>query len=114
MFVDTQARPQGEHVDAVAPTKLKLSAAIRIGTRKTDQCANYFYKEGFFRDKTCVQGAALFALGRLYKFEQFKNHEVMHELWPSISHETFMEIAMRNNAGESRESIADWLEAQGL
>lgn len=36
MFVDTQVRPQGEQVDAVSPSKMKLSTAIRIGAKLTD------------------------------------------------------------------------------
>ena len=111
MFIDTQVRPQGEVLDAVAPSKMKLSAAIRIGARLRPQCRRRFYAHG----GSCAIGAAYEALGitryatdvdawnRLLYLTGLHDGEIPH--W---------EITSRNDRGESRESIADWLEAQGL
>lgn len=102
-----------------APAKLlKLSEAIRIGASMREQCKGQFFKEG----KSCALGAALDAIGMKAFAEAY--HSKHGGIWPWDKVETSFgegihsklttEIAKRNDHGESRESIADWLEAQGL
>ena len=109
MFVDTQVRPQGEQVDAVAP--MKLSEAIRIGARlRPQELRGHYFLDG----RSCALGAAFEALGisseaklDLHAWSTLKER---YSLPQTLHHE----ITSRNDRGQSRESIADWLEAQGL
>ncbi len=93
--------------DDVIPTKLKLSEAIRIGARLRPQCTRTYWHNG----GTCAIGAALEATG----FPVFRSTqgicEHIERHWPTAP---TGDIYRRNDGGESRESIADWLEAQGL
>jgi hypothetical protein len=106
MFLKTEERPAGE-VQQVG--RLKLSAAIRIGAKIRPQCRHFFYFEG----RSCAMGAA-------YEGQTGKKAEGIFWIEPFISmwpeaKALFREIARRNDdRGESRESIADWLQSQGL
>jgi hypothetical protein len=117
MFLDTQVRPQGEVVDAVAPAKMKLSAAIRIGAKLRPQCTGTFF-DGF---GSCALGAIMEGSG-LVKAER-KLSLLPTRVWtafpelfwgPGDFTELAKKIYERNDSGHSRESIADWLESQGL
>lgn len=105
-----------------APAKvLKLSEAIRIGARIRPQCFGKFFRDG----ESCALGAAYEAgIGRALEYGGFpecfsdleRKFPMIHELVPSVRggvDRLYMEIAARNDQKESRESIADWLEAQG-
>ena len=114
-FIDTKERPQGEQVDAITPTKLKLSEAIRIGAKIRPQCSGEWYREG----KSCAMGAAAEADGWKDYAVQYRNKNIVYP-WMRFKKRFGIDDAMqehiwrRNDSGESRESIADWLESQGL
>src|SRR5258708_1049300 len=109
MFVDTQVRPQGEQVDAVAPARMKLSAAIRIGAKMRPQIKGAYLRHG----KSCAIGAAMEgALGITEKTWSPGEH-VRAMTYFGCRHLEAV-IAGRNDSGESRESIAPCLESQGL
>lgn len=116
MFVDTQVRPQGEQVDVVAPSKMKLSEAIRIGARLRPQCRGRLYRD----DGSCAIGAAFEGAGwkpEVEKYEAKEGASPWHWLEERFGadHSIIDRIWRKNDLwGESRESIADWLEAQGL
>lgn len=89
----------------------KLSQAIRLGATFRPQCTDgHYFNEG----KSCAFGAAHEALTGEY-------NEVLHMIVYHVS-ERFVipdliadQIIKRNDdGGETREQIADWLEAQGL
>jgi len=105
MFVETEARPVGE------PAKvgtLKLSEAMRIGARDTKQCSGVWWDgQGSF----CALGAAYKGMGG--DLSNAYGPSTLRERF-GLSHSMFADIAHRNDSGESRESIADWLESQGL
>src|SRR5258708_1204535 len=120
MFVDTQVRPQGEVINVVAPSKMKLSAAIRIGAKIRAQCTGKFFEGG----KSCALGAAWEGMGYEPFFDApdfaIKQSAACTRMGldgkclPGDKQSLFYRIFDRNDHGESRESIADWLEAQGL
>jgi hypothetical protein len=114
MFLKTEERPAGEVQQA---GRLRLSEAIRIGAKIRPQCKSFL----FFAGKSCALGAA---------YEAFFGHPGADGYWsdkdlrfmesfgtklrgkyPALP---FVEIVSRNDRGESRESIADWLQSQGL
>lgn len=107
MFVETKT--DGETRTEIEP-RIKLSAAIRIGARLSGKACGFFVDE---IGNTCAQGAALLAVGMLDK-DFIKCHRNMEKLWPDANLAIVSEIAARNNnMGQTREEIADWLEAQG-
>jgi hypothetical protein len=104
MFVDTKLRPQGEQHKVGT---LKLSEAIRIGAKLRPQCRGNYFEDG----KSCVLGAAWEGAG----FDDEAPYDYMYQvLWKFGINRLASLIASKNDAGESRESIADWLESQGL
>ncbi len=104
MLVDRESHVAGK----TKARKLKLSEAIRIGAAIRPQAFGDFYFEG----KSCVMGAAYEAIG----------NALGPNLWcyPTLTEYFGLDInflgklADRNNEGESRESIADSLEKEGL
>lgn len=106
MYVDTSVRPQGELIDAVAPAKLKLSQAIRIGAKIRPQCRGEFFANG----GSCALGAAVEAITG----KADANFPGPWEVFFNAPDQIFGALLVRNDDGQSRESIADWLEAQGL
>jgi hypothetical protein len=105
MFIDTRERPAGEVQQKVG--RLKLSEAIRIGARIRPRCRGAF----FDGERSCAFGAAYEgAMGHPIKGTTYGP---IFELWPEIL-PIAIQITTRNDSGESRESIADWLESQGL
>jgi hypothetical protein len=96
--------------------KLKLSEAIRIGARIRPQCTGRWFSDG----KSCVIGAAIEGAGwreEAQKYEQVEHVSPWHWLevrFGSVPYAVVDQMWRKNDAGKSRESIADWLEAQGL
>ncbi len=109
-FIDTQVRPQGEQVDAIAPSKLKLSAAIRIGAKIRPQVRDVYFGDG----GSCAIGAALEATGILkYGERGFGAWDRLVKLL-KFPYDLHAPISNRNDKGETREQIADWLQSIGL
>jgi hypothetical protein len=113
MFIDTQERPAGEVQQKVG--KLKLSEAIRIGAKIRPQCEGAFFRDG----RSCAMGAAMEGSGLSYDPARAASPAAVArfpELFFTGTHYTNLgrEIFMRNDCHESRESIATWLEQQGL
>lgn len=108
MFVDTQARPQGETAEQTN-RKLKLSEAIRIGATKRPQCKGHFF-DGV---GTCALGAAAEARGWKPKLNSVFGVSP-YTFLPESKGTLGGTISVMNDCGESRERIADWLEAQGF
>jgi len=113
-FIDTQARPAGEVQQKVG--RIKLSEAIRIGARIRPQCsARWFDDDG----NSCAAGAAAEGAGWKEEAEEYEreNHaqpwHLLREKF-GISEDMMEQMWRKNDSGESRESIADWLAAQGL
>jgi hypothetical protein len=111
-FIDTELRPQGE-VQQVG--RIRLSEAIRIGARIRPKCTGVFFRNG----GSCAMGAAMEANGLPY-FEGLGNRQEAVDMFPSLFvnmmkyTQLAKEISERNDRGESRESIAAWLESIGL
>ncbi|SRR5260221_2358714 len=104
MFIDTQERPAGEVQQKVG--RLKLSEAIRIGAKLRPQCfASYF--DGV---RTCAIGAAWEGSG--HPARAGVGWEVTEYF--GVDRSLTKEAERRNDLHESRESIADWLQSQGL
>lgn len=109
MFVEekTQGEPQ--------PVKfgtLKLSKAIRIGAAlRPHQCRGVFFGHG----GSCAMGAAYEAItGKTLK-EGSTDGSFLRGVVPGFDdYGLRFSIAERNDKGESREQIAEWLESQGL
>lgn len=104
-FVDTEQRNAGEVQQKVGG--LKLSEALRRGAALRPQCRNTFFN-GI---GTCALGAIAEARGWIPRAE--KNSGV-YEFVPEGRGNLGGEISVRNDDGESRESIAAWLESKGL
>jgi hypothetical protein len=108
MFVDTELRPQGEVQQKVG--KLRLSEAIRVGAKIRPQCTRDF----FYANGSCAFGAAYEAATGVVKRNLLM--EDFFLLWPELKNLLDIRIAVsrRNDSGESRESIAAWLDSIGL
>ncbi len=92
--------------------RLKLSQAIRIGAKMRPQCTKAYFKDG----GSCAIGAAYEGMtGRSGGYREIG--DLLPELVDDDYQLTLLGelIAGRNDQGtQSREEIADWLEAQGL
>jgi len=93
---------------------LKLSEAIRIGARLRPQAFGGWFVDG----GSCAIGAALEAVG-LRDDDMDVRGGVLMEHFPQLANPGYTPLAreiIRLNDGKkmSRESIADWLEWQGL
>lgn len=119
MFVEekTQGEPQTAEQ---ANRKLKLSEAIRIGARLTEQMkGDQFMREVNGSCRTCAIGAALVGFAgsveealRL-RFKSYGADLAVKKF--GLSDEEVMRISNAYERSErSREEVADWLEAQGL
>lgn len=101
MFVEH--KEQGETVPVKVGT-LKLSEAIRIGAAMRRQCTGAWWV-----------GAAwegLYGYGsRIPPVPGDHDNSLMDAL--GAPHGLLSEITRRNDHGETREQIADWLESQG-
>jgi hypothetical protein len=107
-FIDTEQRFAGEMQQKVG--RMRLSEAIRIGARIRPQCSQVYGDE--YAGTSCAIGAAWEAVTgqNPWEVEPLKLDEILGRTRAGIRSEIFS----RNDSGESRESIADWLEAQGL
>lgn len=103
-----------KHLEQPKVGTLKISEAMRIGARLRPQARGLYFTEG----SSCALGAA-------YEGVTGKYHEAgadfegpsMVDWFKSyfgVGHELGLDIAIRNDEGQTREQIADWLEAQGL
>lgn len=95
---------------------LKLSDAIRVGARLRPQCSGWAFISG----KSCALGAA---------YEGRTGHACSPEAWEELSRvvpegyrydasgltwgPVGYEIVKRNDSGQTREQIADWLQSKG-
>lgn len=116
MFVEH--KEVGETTEA--PTRIaKLSDAIRIGARLRPKCSGRPFKDG----GSCAWGAAADAFGyvghggtvHVIEFVAAKLGNGHNWAWDKkIGNEYIADVVWRrNDGGESREDLADWLEAQG-
>jgi hypothetical protein len=103
MFLKTEERPAGE-VQQVG--RLRLSEAIRIGAKLRPQCRETFFQHG----RSCALGAAVEAITG----KASADFQGSWEKFFNAPDEVFGPILIRNDSGEPRESIAAWLESQGL
>lgn len=92
---------------------LKLSEAIRIGSRMRPKSVRGFFVKG----RTCAIGAAFeAAMGRPPQgaLDDSQMHEFM-KMFPAVQAFALgTEIVERNDCrNQSREEIADWLESKG-
>ena len=103
-----------EHKEAVeiTPAKvLKLSEAIRIGAKLRSQCTGRMFARG----GSCALGAAYEAVFG-YPGENVAEGAIkkIREHFSIPYFDLVTEVGIeRNDAGWSREQIADWLEGQG-
>jgi len=103
MFVEH--KEQGEATEAPAELA-KLSQAIRAGCKLAPkQIAGIYIDQG---GGACALGAAMLALNIDYREGWQRLQKRFGLPWPLHG-----EIAGRNDGGQSREAIADWLESQG-
>lgn len=117
MFVEEKAK--GEVPDFKLGT-LRLSTALRIGAGKRGQCPTVL----FDGKRSCAIGAILeargFDLDTLEGTPENQFGNVLLALVPELRHDAHLGndlwdgIAYRNDHGDTREEIADWLESQGL
>lgn len=126
MFVDEKA--VGETAEQ-KNARLSLSAAIRAGAKLRPQAETKFFIDG----KSCALGAAYeAAFGRIPQDANSVRGVGFQECGPDLvtafpqlrefgyvnakgDQDTLdMAIASRNDMGDTREQIADWLAAQGL
>lgn len=105
MFLDE--KPQGEVTVTPAKT-LKLSEAIRIGAQRTKQCRGH-YIDG---DRACVYGAAAIGMGGGVELAGLLHVRSIEEN-RAFTRVHGRGIMLANDAGMSREQIADWLEEHG-
>jgi hypothetical protein len=92
---------------------LKLSEAMRIGARIRPQCTGCFFSEG----RSCAIGAAYEArTGRMVAYPASDPvQREFPELFDHPGHFSELGVAIyrRNDRGDTREQIADWLESKG-
>lgn len=99
-----------KHLEQPAKT-LKLSEAMRIGARMRPQCFDEFFSD----EGSCALGAAWEGAGLLaLRGEPGQAITAVMDAFgfPRCS-SLGLRIAERNDAGETREEIADWLEERG-
>jgi hypothetical protein len=107
MLVDKETYVPGKVVKDLKPSQLiRIGAAIRPQAR-----GRYFDGVG-----SCVMGALYEAMGHKLTVSMHWSdvQPAIKAAFPRLSIDFQHYLAIRNNSGESRESIADWLEAQGL
>ena len=108
-FVEHKAPGELGTIRESGLTQIKLSEAIRIGARIRPQCVGAFFRNG----ASCAWGAAWEGAGGEYNQRLFIE-EIMKK-FPAFESlgELRKDIADKNDGGDTREQIADWLEAQG-
>lgn len=97
----------------------KLSQAIRLGATFRPKATNFF----FIDSRSCAQGAAFEAItGDATEVVSQADKERIQQTLKArfnVTQDLLNEVAYRNNGSkgkpeQTREQIADWLEAQGL
>lgn len=93
---------------------LKLSEAIRIGARLRPQCKVRLFSDG----KSCALGAAY--EGATGKTCGYRDYSLVKMQFPQLLSKIgewriplYQEVYTRNDSGQTREQIADWLESIG-
>lgn len=109
MLVDKECFVPGKSGEAKTKI-LKPSEAMRIGAAIRPQCARALFMDG----KSCANGAIVEAVTGTYGMGYDILRVADWELEVGMTSELWDQCARRNNSGETRESIADWLESQGL
>lgn len=95
-------------VPGSAAKTLRPSEALRRGAALRPQCTHYFFQHG----ESCALGAMYEGYGNPY--DEYAACEIS-EFLKTLPLNSYMRyIASMNNAGQTREAIADWLESQGL
>ncbi len=89
---------------------LKVSEAIRIGASLRPQCKGYLFANG----GSCVMGAAWEGFGFTKLLDGTMNADGGRLVWDWWRNNGWPSVWRENDGGQSREAIADWLEAQGL
>ena len=105
MFVDEKTRGEPKPTQV---GKAKLSTAIRIGARKRPQARLAYFERG----ASCAFGAAWEGIGGSYHDPVWGLAGKLMKHF-GIAQEVGQAVVRMNDSGESREAIADWLEAQG-
>ena len=117
MFVEHKEQGEPHREPQVKLPITKLSQAIREGAKISPQCRNGLYIDD--DGKTCAIGAAFRAMGYLQSASGYYAANQQGNLFdrlvqtfgfPEVLHR---EITSRNDSGQSREEIADWLESKG-
>lgn len=90
---------------------MKLSEAIRLGSIMTEQASGIYFDVGVGGkpETACALGAALIAAGMTQDIGA-PYFDRLYARWPMLDLKLAEEIVRRNDSGESRESIADWVE----
>jgi len=96
-----------KHFEQQQVGTLKLSDAIRIGAKLRPQCSHFYHANG----ASCALGAAWEALTGMTYAEVGISRTLTQRF--QLPFNKTIEIMNRNDAGQTREQIADWLEAQG-
>ena len=114
MFVDTKARPQGEQVDAISPTKMKLSEAIRVGIKLRGECRRAWRRPA--EGTGCALVAACEATGLPYEKADYGGVIFSHlkSLYPGAMDSINLVPKLMDSDGYSREQVAAWFELKGL
>lgn len=90
----------------------KLSQAIRLGATFRPQCwGSYFALKDGKITESCAIGAAGEALFGESAAQPLLGGAVMERL--GLSQNIIRQVVCLNDTGDTREQIADWLEAQG-
>lgn len=105
MFVEEKA--VGEEQPVKLGT-LKLSEAIRAGAKLRQQCRDNYYSRG----RSCALGAAWEGAGQPKQY--ISGIAVVRHFGLPDDNRVLSGIIVRNDAGHTREEIADWVEAQGF
>jgi hypothetical protein len=100
-----------KHLERPLVGTLKLSEAIRIGARMAPQVRGMYVDHS--SGGVCAIGAAGLAAG-FFTVQSWTPcaQEAFFRSYPKGRH-LHVEITTRNDRGDSRESIADWLESIG-
>jgi hypothetical protein len=102
-----------EHKEALevseTPAKIeKFSTAILVGSCFRPQCSGSYFQDG----KSCAIGAAWEAM-RMKGRPPASCTETVQKMGFIVPWMTVVEAFHMNDAGKSREEVADWLEAKG-
>jgi hypothetical protein len=93
----------------------KLSQAIRLGATFRPQCRGLLFTHKFGDVRSCAMGAAWEAItGTAEYVDLVKAKRILMKRF-DVTDSCIEDIQERNDQlGQTREQIADWLEAQGL